>query len=102
MLSFLGKFADKIYYDNSSSKIDIKILEEDLVQIENILSQCRTTRIGYLKVLSKILNSVKKLGMTFKGKFEEYLVGKEWEIYSLFRNDRRFFECSIKEYRKNI
>ena len=99
VLSFLGKFADKIYYDNSSSKIDIKILEEDLVQIENILSQCRTTRIGYLKVLSKILNSVKKLGMTFKGKFEEYLVGKEWEIYSLFRNDRRFFECSIKEYR---
>ena len=99
VLSFLGKFADKIYYDNSSGKIDIKILEEDLVQIENILSQCRTTRIGYLKVLSKILNSVKKLGMTFKGKFEECLVGKEWEIYSLFRNDRRFFECSIQEYR---
>lgn len=97
VLSFLGEFADKIYY-NSSSEIDIKILEEDLVQIENILSQCRITRIGYLKVLSKILNSVKKLGMTFKGKLEKYLIGKEWEIYSLFRNDRRFFECSIKEY----
>ena len=96
VLAFLGEFADKIYY-NSSSKIDIKILEEDLVQIENILSQCNTTRIGYLKVLSKILNSVKKLGMTFKGELEEYLIGKEWEIYSLFRNDRRFFECSIKE-----
>lgn len=97
VLSFLGKFADKIYYDNSSSKIDIKILEEDLVQIENILSQCRTTRIGYLKVLSKILNSVEKLGMNLKGELEKYLTGKEWEIYSLFRNNRRFFECSIKE-----
>ena len=98
VLAFLGKFSDKIYY-NSSSEIDIKILEEDLVQIENILSRCRTTRIGYLKVLSKILNSVKKLGMSFKGELEEYLIGKEWEIYSLFRNDRRFFECSIKEYK---
>ena len=98
VLSFLGEFADKIYY-NSSSKIDIKILEEDLVQIENILSQCSTTRIGYLKVLSKILNSVKKLGMTFKGKLEEYLIGKEWEIYSLFRNDRRFYEMNIQEYK---
>lgn len=99
VLSFLGKFADKIYYDNSSSKIDIKILEEDLVQIENILSQCRTTRIGYLKVLSKILNSVEKLGMNLKGELEKYLTGKEWEIYSLFRNNRRFFECSIKEFK---
>lgn len=98
VLSFLGEFADKIYY-NSSSKIEIKILEEDLVQIENILSQCSTTRIGYLKVLSKILNSVKKLGMTFKGKLEEYLIGKEWEIYSLFRNDRRFYEMNIQEYK---
>ena len=98
VLAFLGKFSDKIYY-NSSSEIDIKILEEDLVQIENILSRCRTTRIGYLKVLSKILNSVKKLGMSFKGELEEYLIGKEWEIYSLFRNDRRFFECSIKEHK---
>ena len=98
VLSFLGEFADKIYY-NSSSKIDIKILEEDLVQIENILSQCSTTRIGYLKVLGKILNSVKKLGMTFKGKLEEYLIGKEWEIYSLFRNDRRFYEMNIQEYK---
>lgn len=98
VLSYLGEFADKIY-NNSSSKIDIKILEEDLVQIENILSQCSTIRIGYLKVLSKILNSVKKLGMTFKGKLEEYLIGKEWEIYSLFRNDRRFYEMNIQEYK---
>ena len=97
VLSFLGKFADKIYYDNSSGKIDIKILEEDLVQIENILPQYETTRIGYLKVLSKILNSVKNLGMNLKGELEKYLTGKEWEIYSLFRNNRRFFECSIKE-----
>lgn len=97
VLAFLGEFADKIYHKNSSSKIDIKILEEDLVQIENILSQYETTRIGYLKVLSKILNSVKKLGMNLKGKLEKYLTGKEWEIYSLFRYDRRFFECSIKE-----
>ena len=99
VLAILGEFADKIYHKNSSSKIDIKILEEDLVQIENILSLCSTTRIGYLKVLSKILNSVKKLGMTFKGKLEECLIGKEWELYSLFRNDRRFFECSIREYK---
>lgn len=99
ILAILGEFADKIYHKNSSSKIDIKILEEDLVQIENILSLCSTTRIGYLKVLSKILNSVKKLGMTFKGKLEECLIGKEWELYSLFRNDRRFFECSIREYK---
>ena len=98
VLAFLGKFADKIYY-NSSSEIDIKILKEDLVQIENILSGCRTTRIGYLKVLSKILNSVKKLGMTFKGELEEYLIGKEWEIYLLFRNDRRFYEMNIQEYK---
>ena len=98
VLAFLGEFADKIYY-NSSSKIDIKILEEDLVQIENILSQCNTTRIGYLKVLSKILNSVKKLGMTFKGELEEYLIGKEWEIYLLFRNDRRFYDMNIQEYK---
>lgn len=98
VLAFLGKFSDKIYY-NSSSEIDIKILEEDLVQIENILSRCRTTRIGYLKILSKILNSVKKIGMSLKGELEECLIGKEWEIYSLFRNDRRFFECSIKEYK---
>ena len=97
VLAFLGEFADKIYHKNSSSKIDIKILEEDLVQIENILSQYETTRIGYLKVLSKILNSVKKLGMNLKGELEKYLTGKEWEIYSLFRNNRRFFECSIKE-----
>lgn len=97
VLAFLGEFADRIYHKNSSSKIDIKILEEDLVQIENILSQCRTTRIGYLKILSKILNSVKNFGMTLKGELEKYLIGKEWEIYSLFRNDRRFFECSIKE-----
>ncbi|WP_448913102.1 nSTAND3 domain-containing NTPase [Gemella sp.] len=103
VLAFLGKFADKIYYNNSSNEIDIKILEEDLVQIENILSECRTTRIGYLKVLSKILNSVKKLGKSFKGELEEYLIGKEWEIYSLFRNDRRFSEMNIqgyKDYRK--
>lgn len=99
VLAFLGEFADKIYHKNSSSKIDITILEEDLVQIENILSQCRTTRIGYLKILSKILNSVKKIGMSLKGELEECLIGKEWEIYSLFRNDRRFFECSIKEYK---
>ena len=99
VLAFLGEFADRIYHKNSSSKIDIKILEEDLVQIENILSQCRTTRIGYLKILSKILNSVKNFGMTLKGELEKYLIGKEWEIYSLFRNDRRFFECSIKEYK---
>lgn len=99
VLAFLGKFADKIYYNNSSNEIDIKILEEDLVQIENILSGCRTTRIGYLKVLSKILNSVKKLGMSFKGELEEYLIGKEWEIYSLFRNDRRFSEMNIQEYK---
>ena len=98
VLSFLGEFADKIYY-NSSSEIDIKILEEDLVQIENILSQCKTNRIGYLKILSKILNSVKKIGMSLKGELEECLIGKEWAIYSLFRNDRRFFECSIKEYK---
>ena len=97
MLAFLGEFADKIYHKNSSSKIDIKILEEDLVQIENILPQYETTRIGYLKVLSKILNSVKNLGMNLKGELEKYLTGKEWEIYSLFRNNRRFFECSIKE-----
>lgn len=99
VLAFLGEFADKIYNKNSSSKIDIKILEEDLVQIENILSQCETTRIGYLKVLSKILNSVKKLGMTLKEELEKHLIGTEWEIYSLFRNDRSFFECSIKEYK---
>lgn len=99
VLTFLGEFADKIYNKNSSSKIDIKILEEDLVQIENILSQCETTRIGYLKVLSKILNSVKKLGMTLKEELEKHLIGTEWEIYSLFRNDRSFFECSIKEYK---
>ena len=99
VLAFLGEFADKINYKNSSSKIDIKILEEDLVQIENILSQCETTRIGYLKVLSKILNSVKKLGMTLKEELEKHLIGTEWEIYSLFRNDRSFFECSIKEYK---
>ena len=37
--------------------------------------------------------------MTFKGKLEECLIGKEWELYSLFRNDRRFFECSIREYK---
>lgn len=98
VLAFLGEFADKIYYNNSS-KIDIKILEEDLVQIENILSQCNTTRIGYLKVLSKILNSVKKLGMTFKGELEEHLIGKEWEIYLLFRNDRRFYDMNIQEYK---
>ena len=99
VLAFLGEFADKIYNKNSSCKIDIKILEEDLVQIENILSRCRTTRIGYLKILSKILNSVKKIGMSLKGELEECLIGKEWEIYSLFRNDRRFFECSIREYK---
>lgn len=99
VLSFLGKFADKIYFNNSSSKIDIKILEEDLVQIENILSLCKTNRIGYLKILSKILNSVKKLGMSFKGELEEYLIGKEWEIYSLFRNNRRFSGMNIQEYK---
>ena len=99
VLSFLGEFADKIYYNNSSSKIDIKILEEDLVHIENILSLSKSNRIGYLKILSKILNSVKKIGMSLKGELEECLIGKEWEIYSLFRNDRRFFECSIKEYK---
>lgn len=99
VLAFLGEFSDRIYYENSSSKIDIKILEEDLVQIENILSLCKTNRIGYLKILSKILNSVKKIGMSLKGELEECLIGKEWEIYSLFRNDRRFFECSIKEYK---
>ncbi|VTX81547.1 ATP-binding protein [Gemella haemolysans] len=99
VLSFLGEFADKIYYNNSSSKIDIKILEEDLVHIENILSLSKSNRIGYLKILSKILNSVKKIGMSLKGELEEYLIGKEWEIYSLFRNDRSFFECSIKEYK---
>ena len=99
VLAILGEFADKIYHKNSSSKIDIKILEEDLVQIENILSQCKTNRIGYLKILSKILNSVKKKGMSLKEELEECLIGKEWEIYSLFRNDRRFFECSIKEYK---
>lgn len=99
VLSFLGKFADKIYFNNSSSKIDIKILEEDLVQIENILSLCKTNRIGYLKILSKILNSVKKLGMSLKGELEEYLIGKEWEIYSLFRNNRRFSGMNIQEYK---
>ena len=99
VLSFLGKFADKIYFNNSSSKIDIKILEEDLVQIENILSLSKTNRIGYLKILSKILKSVKKLGMSFKGELEECLIGKEWEIYSLFRNDRRFSEMNIQEYK---
>ena len=99
VLSFLGEFADKIYYKNSSSKIDIKILEEDLVEIESILSQCETTRIGYLKVLSKIVNSVKKLGVTLKGELEKYLIGKEWEIYSLFRNDIRFYEMNIQEYK---
>lgn len=99
VLAILGEFADKIYHKNSSSKIDIKILEEDLVQIENILSLCKTNRIGYLKILSKILNSVKKIGMSLKEELEECLIGKEWEIYSLFRNDRRFFECSIREYK---
>lgn len=99
VLVILGEFADKIYHKNSSSKIDIKILEEDLVQIENILLLCKTNRIGYLKILSKILNSVKKIGMSLKGELEECLIGKEWEIYSLFRNDRRFFECSIREYK---
>ena len=99
VLSFLGKFADKIYFNNSSNKIDIKILEEDLVQIENILSLCKINRIGYLKILSKILNSVKKLGMSFKGELEEYLIGKEWEIYSLFRNNRRFSGMNIQEYK---
>lgn len=99
VLAILGEFADKIYHKNSSSKIDIKILEEDLVQIENIFSLCKTNRIGYLKILSKILNSVKKIGMSLKEELEECLIGKEWEIYSLFRNDRRFFECSIREYK---
>ena len=99
VLAFLGEFADRIYYKNSLSKIDIKILREDIVQIENILSLCKINRIGYLKILSKILNSVKKLGMSLKGELEECLIGKEWEIYSLFKNDRRFFECSIKEYK---
>ena len=99
VLAFLGEFADKIYNKNSSSKIDIKILEEDLVLIENILSQCETTRIGYLKVLSKIINSVKKLGMTFQEELEKNLIGIEWEIYSLFRNDIRFYEVNIQEYK---
>lgn len=99
VLAFLGEFSDRIYYKNSSSKIDIKLLEEDLVQIENILLLCKTNRIGYLKILSKILSSVKKLGMSFKGELEEYLIGKEWEIYSLFRNDRRFSEMNIQEYK---
>lgn len=99
VLAFLGEFADKIYHKNSSSKIDIKILEEDLVKIENILLQYETTRIGYLKVLSKIINSVKKLGMTLKEEFEKYLIGIEWEIYSLFRNDIRFYEMNIEEYK---
>ena len=69
------------------------------MQIENILSLCKTNRIGYLKILSKILNSVKKLGMSFKGELEEYLIGKEWEIYSLFRNNRRFSGMNIQEYK---
>ena len=99
VLAFLGEFADKIYNKNNSSKIDIKILEEDLVQIENILSQYETTRIGYLKILSKILNSVKKLGLTLKEEFEKHLIGTEWEIYSLFRNDIRFYEMNIQEYK---
>lgn len=99
VLFILGEFADRVYYKDISSKIDIKILEEDLEQIENILSQYETTRIGYLKVLSKMLNSVKKLGMTLTGELEKYLIGKEWEIYSLFRDDRRFFEMNIKEYK---
>ena len=37
--------------------------------------------------------------MSLKEELEECLIGKEWEIYSLFRNDRRFFECSIREYK---
>ena len=99
VLAFLGEFADKIYNKNSSCKIDIKILEEDLVQIENILLQCEATRIGYLKVLSKIINSVKKLGMTFQEELEKNLIGIEWEIYSLFRNDIRFYEVNVQEYK---
>ena len=37
--------------------------------------------------------------MSFKGELEEYLIGKEWEIYSLFRNNRRFSGMNIQEYK---
>ena len=103
VLAFLGEFSDRVYFKNSLSNIDIKIIEEDLEEVENILLLCKTNRIGYLKILSKILSSVRKLGMGFKEELEKYLIGKEWEIYSLFRNDRRFYEMNIlenKDYRK--
>lgn len=86
------------YVNRIQTESNREIALSDLEDVEHLVSVLECNRIGFLKVIQKLLYKYSKWGIECDKKWNEKLNGEIWNIYHLLENDFTVSGLGYEDY----
>ena len=93
LVLFLDSYANALRQNS-----DYEIVSCETSYVEELLSKLTCRKIGFLKVIQKLLFNSEKIKLKYNEKWKQLLTGDEWNLYHLLERDPALSGTNWREY----